>query len=126
MIESKYVKAFMKLGFIAGLVIEIIDEVSDSKMFKQQLKFHLKEALKELEKTNSDMYSLYSDSSLDEQTKDKVTARNIDIYNVVVKAYDFLLSKEPTEIAQIAQHIKILEEKGFDIKDILLEYTPIK
>lgn len=126
MIESKYVKAFMKLGFIAGLVIEIIDEVSDSKMFKQQLKFHLKEALKELEKTNSDMYSLYSDSSLDEQTKDKVTARNIDIYNVVVKAYDFLLSKEPTEIAQITQHIKILEEKGFDIKDIPLEYTPIK
>lgn len=126
MIEKKYIDAFMKLGFIAGLVIEIIDEVSDSKMFKQKLKFHLKEALKELEKINSDMYSLYSDSSLDEQTKDKKPARNIDIYNVVVKAYDFLLSKEPTEIAQIVQHIKILEEKGFDIKDIPLEYTPIK
>lgn len=113
-------KLFMKIGFISDFLIDLIDNLAETKDYKHNLKFHLNKVLEELTKHNNEFYNLFNDKSLN---TDEV--KNIDIYNIISDAYNYLMEKEPYTIAQMVYYLKASEDRGLDFSKLQIEYKPI-
>ncbi len=109
---------YNKLGFLAPVLIEVIDNLKGTNQYKQNLKRHLNGVLIELEKVNDYHFGLYQNHS-GEGMDGK------DLYHLTSKAYDFLFSKQPHEVVTISQIIRQVEEKGIDYKNQNIEFKPI-
>jgi hypothetical protein len=122
--NEEQIKVMMKIGFVASYIIELIDSISESNLYQKQLKFHLNQARNKILEINDSVYNLYADKTIPNDDKNKV--KNLDVYNTVSKACDFLIKREPTEIIQIAQFIEKLEKEGFDLNKVPITYIPVK
>ncbi len=121
---EEQIKVMMKIGYVAGFFIELIDSLEESNLYQKQLKFHLNQAREKIIKINDSTYKLFTDKKIPDDNKNNV--KNEDVFNNISKAYDFLINKKPMEILQIAQFIEKLESEGFDLNKIPVTYTPLK
>ena len=55
---------------------------------------------------------------------------SLNIYQITAKAYEeafkFFTERKPNEICSIMELIRKSEEKGLDLKDLAIEYVPVK
>lgn len=116
---------YNKLGFIAPIMIELIDNLKESPYYKQGLKNSLNLTLTELEKLTSahfNSYETYGKVPIPEGGE--MEAR--DIYNNTSKGYDEILSRPPSEVAQIAELVRRFEADGNKISEIESYYFPVE
>lgn len=120
-----------KLGFIAPIVIDIIDRLKDTNAYEKQLKFHLNQGLKLLEKVSDKHSSAYQNyGEIQQPDGDLAPIHSRDVYNITAKAYEVLFmiftEKSPSEICCIAQLISTAYEKGIDLTQIEIPYEKLK
>ncbi len=128
MTNQQAISNYNKLGFLAPILIEIIDQLEETNQYKKELKFHLNRAWHEAEKVVTTHFNAYDRHGEIEQV-DGVEIHSFDIYNITSKAYEDLFKifteKKPNEIASIVQLLKIAEEKGIDYTQIDIPFQPV-
>lgn len=129
MTNQQAISNYNKLGFLAPILIEVIDQLEETNQYKRELKFHLNRARKEAEKVVTTHFNAYDRHGKIEQV-DGVEIHSFDIYNITAKAYEELFKifteKNPNEIASIVQLIKEAEKKGIDYTQINIPYQPVQ
>lgn len=122
---------YNKLGYLAPIMIEIIDYLKETNLYQKDFKFQINRALIECEKIVNKHYECYEDYGYIDQKEDELEPiHSQDIYNVTSKAYDeifeFFTTNSPAEVVSILQAIKETKEKGLDFTQIILNYKPLK
>lgn len=116
---------YNKLGFLAPVMIVIIDNLKESPYYKQGLKNSLNLSLTELERLTEAHFKSYETyGKIPNPEGGEMEAR--DIYNNTSKGYDAILSRPPSEVAQIAELVRRFEADGNKISDIETYYFPVE
>lgn len=123
-VNEEYRLNYNILGFMAPVMIDIIDKLEGSTEYKHRLKMHLNGALPELEAINLKQYNIYEKHGLiDNKGKD---IDSLDVYIITLKAYSSIFTRSPREIVSIVERVRRMEEEGIVINDIGIDFTPTK
>lgn len=123
--NNKLIQEYNKMGFIAPVMVEIIDHLKESTEYKKTLKMHLNGAMAELQKIHKKHFESY-DIAIEVPNPGGTTIDSQNIYNNTGKAYDFILQKTPSEVAQIAELVRRFEADGNKLSEIETYYFPVE
>ena len=103
---------YNKIGFLADILVEVNE------------KLHGKGLSKACESIITSHYKSFENFGNIEDM------HSLNIYQITAKAYEeafkFFTERKPNEICSIMELIRKSEEKGLDLKDIAIEYVPVK
>jgi hypothetical protein len=115
---------YNKIGFLADILVEVNEKLLETNQYRQEIKLHGKGLSKACESIITSHYRSFEDFGNIEDM------HSLNIYQITAKAYDeafkFFTERKPNEICSIMELIRKSEEKGLDLKDIAIEYVPIK
>lgn len=115
---------YNKIGFLADILVEVNEKLLETNQYRQEIKLHGKGLSKACESIINTHYKSFEDfGNIDDM-------HSLNIYQITAKAYEeafkFFTERKPNEICSIMQLIRRSEEKGLDLKDIAIEYVPVK
>lgn len=115
---------YNKMGFLADLILEVNEKLKETNVYRQGVKLHARGLQKELESVVSTHYKSFENFGEIEDI------HSLDIYQITAKSYEeafkFFTEQKPNEICSIMALIRSAEAKGLDLKDINIEYQPVK
>lgn len=127
---KKINNSYNSLGFLAQVMIPLIDELKDTNKPKHLFKKALNDVLRESISMNNEHYKQFEMFGVVDSTNDEKGHEAIDIYNVTQKAYDkafeFFTKRSANEVVSIMHLIDNLEKDGIKLNDISIPYDPIK
>ena len=115
---------YNKIGFLADILVEVNEKLLETNQYRQEIKLHGKGLSKACESIITSHYKSFEDfGNIDDM-------HSLSIYQITAKAYEeafkFFTERKPNEICSIMELIRKSEEKGLDLKDIAIEYVPVK
>ena len=115
---------YNKIGFLADILVEVNEKLLETNQYRQEIKLHGKGLSKACESIITSHYKSFENFGNIEDM------HSLNIYQITAKAYDeafkFFTERKPNEICSIMALIRKSEEKGLDLKDIAIEYIPVK
>ena len=115
---------YNKIGFLADILVEVNEKLLETNQYRQEIKLHGKGLSKACESIITSHYKSFEDfGNIDDM-------HSLNIYQITAKAYEeafkFFTERKPNEICSIMELIRRSEENGLDLKDISIEYVPVK
>lgn len=115
---------YNKIGFLADILVEVNEKLLETNQYRQEIKLHGKGLSKACESIITSHYKSFENfGNIDDM-------HSLNIYQITAKAYEeafkFFTERKPNEICSIMQLIRRSEENGLDLKDIAIEYVPVK
>ena len=115
---------YNKIGFLADILVEVNEKLLETNQYRQEIKLHGKGLSKACESIINTHYKSFENFGNIEDM------HSLNIYQITAKAYEeafkFFTERKPNEICSIMQLIRRSEENGLDLKDIAIEYVPVK
>lgn len=115
---------YNKIGFLADILVEVNEKLLETNQYRQEIKLHGKGLSKACESIITSHYKSFEDFGNIEDM------HSLNIYQITAKAYDeafkFFTERKPNEICSIMELIRRSEENDLDLKDIIIEYVPVK
>ena len=115
---------YNKIGFLADILVEVNEKILETNQYRQEIKLHGKGLSKACESIITSHYKSFENFGNIEDM------HSLNIYQITAKAYDeafkFFTERKPNEICSIMELIRRSEENGLDLKDIIIEYIPVK
>lgn len=116
------------LAFIAGMMIPVNDRLEGSSEYRQGLKMHCKGVMKESEAIVKKHYEAYENyGNVDNEGNEM---HSLNVYTITSRAYDaafeFFTTRKPAEVVGFVELLRRAEEKGFDLMEMNVEYTPVQ
>jgi hypothetical protein len=115
---------YNKIGFLADILVEVNEKLLETNQYRQEIKLHGKGLSKACESIITSHYKSFEDFGNIEDM------HSLNIYQITAKAYEeafkFFTERKPNEICSIMELIRRSEENGLDLKNIAIEYVPIK
>ena len=115
---------YNKIGFLADILVEVNEKLLETNQYRQEIKLHGKGLSKACESIITSHYNSFEDFGNIEDM------HSLNIYQITAKAYEeafkFFTERKPNEICSIMELIRRSEENGLDLKDIAIEYIPVK
>ena len=115
---------YNKIGFLADILVEVNEKLLETNQYRQEIKLHGKGLSKACESIITSHYKSFENfGNIDDM-------HSLNIYQITAKAYEeafkFFTERKPNEICSIMELIRRSEENGMDLKDIIIEYVPVK
>ena len=115
---------YNKIGFLADILVEVNEKLLETNQYRQEIKLHGKGLSKACESIITSHYKSFENfGNIDDM-------HSLNIYQITAKAYEeafkFFTERKPNEICSIMELIRRSEENGLDLKDIVIEYVPVK
>ena len=115
---------YNKIGFLADILVEVNEKLLETNQYRQEIKLHGKGLSKACESIITSHYKSFENfGNIDDM-------HSLNIYQITAKAYEeaikFFAERKPNEICSIMELIRRSEENGMDLKDIIIEYVPVK
>ena len=115
---------YNKIGFLADILVEVNEKLLETNQYRQEIKLHGKGLSKACESIINTHYKSFENfGNIDDM-------HSLNIYQITAKAYEeafkFFTERKPNEICSIMELIRRSEENGLDLKDIAIEYIPVK
>ena len=115
---------YNKIGFLADILVEVNEKLLETNQYRQEIKLHGKGLSKACESIITSHYKSFENfGNIDDM-------HSLNIYQITAKAYEeafkFFTERKPNEICSIMELIRRSEENGLDLKDIIIEYVPVK
>ena len=115
---------YNKIGFLADILVEVNEKLLETNQYRQEIKLHGKGLSKACESIITSHYKFFENFGNIEDM------HSLNIYQITAKAYEeafkFFTDRKPNEICSIMELIRRSEENGLDLKDIAIEYVPVK
>ena len=115
---------YNKIGFLADILVEVNEKLLETNQYRQEIKLHGKGLSKACESIINTHYKSFENfGNIDDM-------HSLNIYQITAKSYEeafkFFTERKPNEICSIMELIRRSEENGLDLKDIAIEYVPVK
>ena len=115
---------YNKIGFLADILVEVNEKLLETNQYRQEIKLHGKGLSKACESIITSHYKSFENfGNIDDM-------HSLNIYQITAKSYEeafkFFTERKPNEICSIMELIRRSEENGLDLKDISIEYVPVK
>lgn len=115
---------YNKMGFLADIFVELNEKLLETNQYRQEIKLHAKGLTKACESIVNTHYKSF------ENYGEIDNMHSLNIYQITGKAYEeafkFFTERKPNEICSIMELIRQSEANGLDLKDIRIEYQPVK
>ena len=115
---------YNKIGFLADILVEVNEKLLETNQYRQEIKLHGKGLSKACESIITSHYKSFENFGNIEDM------HSLNIYQITAKAYEeafkFFTERKPNEICSIMELIRRSEKNGLDLKDITIEYVPVK
>ncbi|TXG82518.1 MAG: hypothetical protein E6R13_04770 [Spirochaetes bacterium] len=127
--ERKLNNIYNQIGFLAQVLIPLLDEMKETTQPKRQFKKACNDIISECDKFTREHFKHFQNfGEIPNPTGEKGHDAE-DIYNVTAKAYDeafkFFTERTANEVTSIMELIRNSEDKGLKLEEVNISYKPI-